>query len=102
MINGNEGILVIKEDISILYWSNQGEVFYIQVNLDKITIIAIAESIEKKIYKILEKCKISLALMVIYIEGLKKHGERDEKRFNFGIISFFASRHSYNASKGTD
>jgi hypothetical protein len=47
LINGNEGILVIKEDIPILYWSNQGEVFYIQGNLDKTTIIAIAESIEK-------------------------------------------------------
>jgi len=48
LINGNEGILVIKEDISILYWSNQEDVFYIQGNLDKTTIISIAESIEKK------------------------------------------------------
>jgi hypothetical protein len=48
LINGNEGILVIKEDRSILYWSNQEKAFYIQGSIDKTTIIKIAESIEKK------------------------------------------------------
>jgi hypothetical protein len=48
LINGNEEILVIKEDISILYWSKQEEILYIQGNFNKTTIIAIAQSIEKK------------------------------------------------------
>ena len=60
LTDGNEGILVIKEDRSILYWSNQEKVFCIQASIDKATIIKIAESFEK-INKILEKCKISLA-----------------------------------------
>jgi hypothetical protein len=47
LINGNEGILVIKEDISILYWSNQEKAFYIQGSIHKTTIIKIAESVEK-------------------------------------------------------
>jgi hypothetical protein len=47
LIDGNEGILVIKEDISILYCSNQEKAFYIQGCIDKTTIISIAESIEK-------------------------------------------------------
>jgi hypothetical protein len=54
LINGNEGILVIKEEISILYWSYQKKAFYMQGSIDKATIIKIAESI-KKINKILEK-----------------------------------------------
>ena len=37
--------------------------------------------------------------MVIYIwKALRKCGKRDEKRFDFGIISFFTSSHSYNAA----
>ena len=48
LINGVEGILVIKVDISILYWPNQEKSYYMQGNLDKTTIISIAESIEKK------------------------------------------------------
>jgi hypothetical protein len=48
LINGNEGILVKKEDISILYWPKQEKAFYIQGSIDKTTIISIAESIEKK------------------------------------------------------
>jgi len=47
LINGNEGILIIKEDISILYWFNQEKAFYMQGSIDKATVIKIAESVEK-------------------------------------------------------
>jgi len=46
LIDGNEEILVIKEDIYSLLVQSRGG-FYIQGSIDKTTIIKIADSIEK-------------------------------------------------------
>ena len=46
-INGNEGLLIIKEDRSMIFWHNEEKSFTITGNIKKEEIIKIAESIEK-------------------------------------------------------
>ena len=46
-INGNEGLLIIKEDRSMIFWHNDEKSFTITGNIKKEEIIKIAESIEK-------------------------------------------------------
>jgi hypothetical protein len=46
-ISGNEGLLIIKEDRSIIFWHNEEKSFTITGNIKKEEIVKIAESIEK-------------------------------------------------------
>lgn len=47
-INGNEGMLIEKDKQFILIWNNNERIFRIQSNLDRNTIIKIANNLEKK------------------------------------------------------
>jgi len=47
-INGNNGVLAIKDDIKILNWSKNEMSFSIQGNVEESVLLAIAESIIKK------------------------------------------------------
>ena len=46
-IRGSKGVLVVKDDISILNWSTNGMSFSIQGNVKESVLLAIAESVEK-------------------------------------------------------
>jgi hypothetical protein len=46
-IRGSKGVLVVKDDISILNWSTNGMSFTIQGNVKESVLLAIAESVEK-------------------------------------------------------
>ena len=46
-INGNNGVLAIKDDIKILNWSNNEMSFSVQGNVEESVLLAIAESIQK-------------------------------------------------------
>jgi hypothetical protein len=46
-INGNKGLIVKKEDVTIISWNNNRASFSIQGNVDKSTLLEIAESLEK-------------------------------------------------------
>jgi len=46
-INGNEGLLIIKEDRSMIFWHNEEKSFTITGNIKKEEIVKIAERIEK-------------------------------------------------------
>lgn len=46
-INGNNGVLAIKEGIKILNWSNNEKSFSIQGNIEEAVLLAIAESVLK-------------------------------------------------------
>jgi len=46
-IRGSKGVLVVKDDISILNWSTNDMSFSIQGNVKKSVLLAIAESVEK-------------------------------------------------------
>ena len=47
-INGNEGMLIEKDKQFILIWNDNERIFRIQSNLDRNTIIKIANNLEKK------------------------------------------------------
>ena len=47
-INGNNGVIAIKEGIKILNWSNNEMSFSIQGNVEESVLLAIVESIIKK------------------------------------------------------
>jgi len=46
-INGNKGLIVKKEDVTIISWNNNRASFSIQGNVDKSTLLEIAESLKK-------------------------------------------------------
>lgn len=46
-VNENKGILVIKDDIAIINWTDNEMSFSIQGNVEKSVLLAIAESVEK-------------------------------------------------------
>lgn len=46
-INGNKGLIVKKEDVTIISWNNNMASFSIQGNVDKSTLLEIAESLEE-------------------------------------------------------
>lgn len=47
-INGNKGVLIIKEDKSLLFWNNNDTSFCLLGQIDKDEILRIAKNIEKK------------------------------------------------------
>ena len=47
-INGHEGLIVEKENSNILMWHDDVEMYYIQGNVDKPTLLKIAENIKEK------------------------------------------------------
>lgn len=47
-INGDNGIIIEKNDLSIISWHNNDSSFYLQGYLEKSILLEIAESIEKK------------------------------------------------------
>lgn len=47
-ISGNEGMLIEKDNQFILTWNNDERIFRIQSNLDRNTILKIADNLEKK------------------------------------------------------
>ncbi len=46
-INGNRGLLAIKDDIIILNWSNNDTSFSLQGNVEESVLLNIAQNIEK-------------------------------------------------------
>ncbi|MDW7669263.1 MAG: DUF4367 domain-containing protein [Bacillota bacterium] len=46
-VNGNEGMLIEKDNRLILIWNNDERIFRIQNNLDRNTILKIANNLEK-------------------------------------------------------
>ena len=46
-INGKNGIVFDKDDVSIVSWHNNEKILYIQGNVDKSILIEMAESVEK-------------------------------------------------------
>lgn len=47
-VNGNEGMLIEKDNLLILIWNNDERTFRIQSSLDRNTILKIANNLEKK------------------------------------------------------
>ncbi|MBN4069526.1 DUF4367 domain-containing protein [bacterium AH-315-G05] len=47
-INGKKGIVFDKDGVRIVSWHNNERIFYIQGNVDKSTLVEMAESVEKK------------------------------------------------------